>query len=370
MGGERAAWLPGYRVKVLDGNHLAGTEHRLKELRAIGAGAPPGKALVVLGPRSMLVTDVHCCEDGHARERSLPGSVPEAVAPGEAWIADRTSCTTGLLFGVDRRGGGFVVRRHGATPHIEEVGERRACGRSETGAVLEQEMRLGDGDGGTIVVRRIPVELDEPTRGGETEVHVLTGLAAEAADAPASADPYRRRWAVGAAFGELAICLDGEVATLGYPRAASLASRVAVVSYDVLGVVKAALRSAHGEGPVEELSFYCLADGVAGTHRGMMIAIPEGEWAVCHGLTPAAFGAILLNLAAGVRLSSYREPGRGPKRPPPKRASGAKVKHVSTAKLLEKRKGSTQLRWTPLARPEIDVSSLLSHQPFSAAVPR
>jgi len=31
MGGEREAWLPGYRVKILDGNHLAGTEHRLKE---------------------------------------------------------------------------------------------------------------------------------------------------------------------------------------------------------------------------------------------------------------------------------------------------------------------------------------------------
>ena len=46
MGGERVAWLPGYRVKVLDGNHLAGTQHRLKELRTVGAGALPGKALV------------------------------------------------------------------------------------------------------------------------------------------------------------------------------------------------------------------------------------------------------------------------------------------------------------------------------------
>ena len=26
MGGERSAWLPGYRVKILDGNHLAGTD--------------------------------------------------------------------------------------------------------------------------------------------------------------------------------------------------------------------------------------------------------------------------------------------------------------------------------------------------------
>ena len=51
-----------------------------------------------------------------------------------------------------------------------------------------------------------------------------------------------------------------------------------------------------------------------------------------HGLTAAALGRKLLDLAAGVRLSSYRKQVRGPKRPQPKRESGAKIKHVSTAK--------------------------------------
>jgi hypothetical protein len=72
----------------------------------------------------------------------------------------------------------------------------------------------------------------------------------------------------------------------------------------------------------------------------MMIAMPEDEWAVSQGVTAAAFGRILPDLAAGVRRSAYREQARGPKRPPPRRASGAKVEHVSTAKHLEKRKGS------------------------------
>ena len=341
MGGERAAWLPGYQVKILDGNHLAGTEHRLKELRAIGAGALPGHALVVLDPRAMLVTDVFPCEDGHAQERSLLGSVLETIRAGEVWIADRNFCTTGFLFGIDRRGGHFVIRQHAATLHIEWMGERRSRGRSETGAVFEQEMRLDDGDGGTMVVRRITVELDTPTRDGETEVHILTNLPADAADALAIAGLYRRRWTVEAAFGELATCLNGEVNTLGYPKAALFAFCVALVSYNVMSVVKAALRSVHGEEAVEGLSFYYLADEVAGTHRGMMIAIPEDEWAVFHGLTAAAFGKILLDLAAGVRLSAYRKQVRGPKRPQPKRESGAKIKHVSTAKLLGKRKGST-----------------------------
>jgi IS4 transposase len=341
MGGERAAWLPGYHVKILDGNHLAGTQHRLKELRTIGAGALPGKALVVLDPQAMLVTDVFPCEDGHAQERSLLDQVLEGIRSGQVWIADRNFCTTGFLFGIDRRGGHFVIRQHGATLFIEGMGERRPCGRCETGAVFEQEMRLGDGDGGTMTVRRITVELDKPTRDGETEVHILTNLPVEVADALAIAELYRRRWTVEAAFGELATCLDGEINTLGYPKAALFAFCVALVSYNVMSVVKAALRSVHGEEAVEGLSFYYLADEVAGTHRGMMIAIPEDEWAVFHGLTAAAFGGILLDLAAGVRLSVYRKQIRGPKKPQPKRESGAKIKHVSTAKLLEKRKGGT-----------------------------
>jgi hypothetical protein len=338
MGGGRPAWLPGYTVKILDGNHLAGTQHRLKELRAIGAGALPGHALVVLDPQAMLVTDVFPCEDGHAQERSLLDQVLETIRSGEVWVADRNFCTTGFLFGIARRGGSFVIRQHGATLFIEGMGERRPCGRSETGAVFEQEMRLGDGDGGTMVVRRITVVLDKPTRDGDTEIHILTNLPVEVADARTIADLYRRGWTVESAFGELATCLNGEVNTLGYPKAALFAFCVALVSYNVLGVVKAALRSVHGVEAVEEVSGYYLADEIAGTHRGMMIAIPEDEWVVFAGLTASALGEILKGLAARVRLSALRKHRRGPKRPQPKRASGAKVIHVSTAKLLAERK--------------------------------
>src|SRR3954470_4683258 len=179
MGGQRSPWLPGYPVKILDGNHLAGTEHRLKELRTIGAGALPGHALVVLDPQAMLVTDVFPCEDGHAQERSLLDHVLETIRSGEVWIAARNFCTTGFLFGIARRGGYFVIRQHQVTLHIEWAGQRRPCGRVETGAVFEQEMRLREGDGGTMTVRRITVELDKPTRDGETEIHVLTNLPAD-----------------------------------------------------------------------------------------------------------------------------------------------------------------------------------------------
>ncbi len=337
MGGQRQPWLPGYPIKILDGNHLAGTQHRLKELRAIGAGALPGHALVVLDPQAMLVTDVFPCEDGHAQERSLLDQVLQTIRPGEVWIADRNFCTTGFLFGIARRGGSFVIRQHGSTLHVEWVGERRPCGRIETGAVFEQQVRLSDGDGETIPVRRITVELDKPTRDGDTEIHILTNLPAEVADARTIADLYRRRWTVESAFGGLATCLNGEVNTLGYPKAALLAFCVALVSYNVLSVVKAAQRSVHGVEAVEEVSGYYLADEIAGTHRGMMIAIPEDEWVMFAGLSASVMGGVLRGLAAKVRLAKLRKHRRGPKRPQPKRASGAKVSHVSTARLVAER---------------------------------
>src|SRR4051795_13002063 len=109
MGGDLPSWLPGYRIKIVDGNHLASTEHRLKELRTTGAWALPGHALVVLVPQVMLVTEVIPCEDGHAQERSLLDRLLASVRPRDLWIEDRNFCTTGFVFGVVRRRASFVI---------------------------------------------------------------------------------------------------------------------------------------------------------------------------------------------------------------------------------------------------------------------
>ena len=62
--------LPGFAVRILDGNHLAATEHRIEELRHIAAGPLPGQALVVLDPDRRLITDVFPCEDAHAKNEA------------------------------------------------------------------------------------------------------------------------------------------------------------------------------------------------------------------------------------------------------------------------------------------------------------
>jgi hypothetical protein len=339
LGGRNDPWLKGYRVKILDGNHLPGTEHRIKPLRFTRAGALPGHALVVLDPERMLITDAVLCEDGHAQERSLTEAILEMVRPGDLWIKDRNFCTTAFLFGIARRGGAFVTRQHGSTLKWRLVGERVSKGRCATGEVFEQAVELTDDEGETLTVRRITVELDRPTRDGDRTIHILTNLPAEEADAVKVAELYRKRWTLETAFQELEASLNGEINALGYPKAALFAFCLALVAYNVLSTVKAALRSVHGAKVVDtEVSGYDLAEEVAGTHRGMMIAVPKDEWVVFHGMSPREISPFLKRLAGAVRLSEFRKQPRGPKKPRPKRQSGAKIKHVATARLLAEEK--------------------------------
>lgn len=336
MGGCREPWLPGYRVKILDGSHLPGTEHRLKPLRTERAGALPGQALVVFDPEPMLVIDAIPCEDGHAQERSMTEQVLALARAGDLWVADRNFCTTALLFGIARRGGSFVIRQHGSTLTWETAGPRQARGRCDTGEVFEQPVRLTGPGGRTLPPRRITVVLDRPTRDGDREIHILTDLPEDVADAVAIAAIYRRRWTLETAFQEMEATLNGEIKALGYPRAALFTLCVALVAYNVMSVVKGALRSVHGAETIDVgVSGSDLAEEVSGTTRGMRIAIPEDEWTVFHDLSASEMGAMLRDLARRVRLSHYRKQPRGPKRPKSRKNSGYQKKHLSTAKLLK-----------------------------------
>ena len=338
MDGGRAEWLPGYRARILDGNHLPGSEHRIKELRTTRAAALPGQSLVILDPRLMLATDIVQCEDGHAQERSLLGRILALVADKDLFIADRNFCTTDFLFGIARRGGCFIIRQHASTLHWEFVGKRRACGRIDTGRVYEQAIKATNDAGEILILRRVTVVLDQATRDGDAELHLVTNLPAKDAGAEVIAALYRRRWTLETVFQELEAILHSEINTLGYPKAALFAFSVALVSYNILSTLKAALRSVHGEEKVaEEVSGYYIADEIQMTHRGMMVAIPEDEWVVFRDLPPAELADLLVGLARSVSLPKLRKHPRGPKKPKPKKQSGAKIKHVATAKILKAR---------------------------------
>jgi IS4 transposase len=344
-GGQRTPFLPGYRTKILDGNHLPGTEHRLLELRTQRAAALPGHALVVFDPQRMTAIDVILCEDGHAQERSLLDEVLRTVAERDLWIGDRNFCTTDFLFGIAAGGGFFVIRQHASTLHYALLGKRKARGRVETGRVYEQTLRAVNDAGEILFLRRVTVELDKPTRDGDVEIHLLTNLPVKGARARVIAELYRRRWTIETAFQELEATLEGEINTLGYPKAALLAFCVALVAYNVMSTVKAALRGAHGAAVIDErFSGYYLADEVRMTYRGMMRAIPKDEWVEFQEMPAGELAAALVEWARTVPLSEYRKSPRGPKKPQPKKESGAKTKHVATAKVLRARQASTKLQ--------------------------
>jgi hypothetical protein len=330
-------WVPGYRTRVLDGNHLAATEHRLAETRDNAAAPLPGQALVVFEPALGLVTDVFPCVDGHAQERSLLDGVVATLAQRDLWLADRNFCVRAFLLAIVARGASFVIRQHQKLTW-EPAGRRYGRGRIEGARVCEQRVAIRNDDGERVFLRRVVLTLDTPTRDGDTQLAVLTNLPECDADARAVGRLYRQRWTIEEAFAELATALASEINTLCYPQAALFVFAVALAAYNVLGLVKGALRAAHGVEKAKEVSGYYLADEIAGTYRGMMIAIPEEHWTVFGGVTAEQLADLLRELAGKVRLAAFRRHRRGPKKPPVKRRYSKKHPHVSTAQLLEKRR--------------------------------
>jgi hypothetical protein len=341
IGELRAAhepWLPGYRCRVLDGNHLGATEHRIEELRATWAAPLPGRVLVVLDPEGMLATDVFLTPDGHASERSLLDEVVTAVGPRDVWIADRNFCTLGFLFGIAGRLGFFVVRQHGSLEG-ERLGERKRRGRIHTGVVFEQKIRLTDpGTGRSRVWRRVTVELTKPTRDGDRELHLLTSLPAAVAAAPVVCDLYRRRWTLETVFQEVTTTLACEVPSLGYPRAALFAFSLALLAYNAVSVLKAAVRAAHGAPAAAGVSGYYIALEVRQAYDGLSVAVPADEWAGFGAATAATLASWLCTAAAGIDLRRYRKHPRGPKKPPPEKAAYRNGGHVATERLLRERR--------------------------------
>jgi hypothetical protein len=203
--------------------------------------------------------------------------------------------------------------------------------------VYEQSMLISGVDGQEVKIRRVTIKLDSPTRDGDTEIHVLTNLPHRVGGLKV-AELYQKRWTIETAFGEVAQNLEGEIETLGYPRAALFAFCMALVAYNLLSVLRAALRAAHGVDTIEEgLSIYYVCDEVAATSRGMMVAVPEDYWQTAYAnLTPAQLARELVRIARLVNLSRYRKHKRGPKKPT-QNQNKKRRNHVSTARVLAER---------------------------------
>lgn len=331
-----APWLRGWRVRVVDGNHLPASDKRLGPLRGFRGAALPGHSLVVFDPDAGVVTDVVPCEDGHASEVGLLATALDDARPGELWLGDRLFCTRALILAAHARGAAVLFREPSSHPTPTPVRRRRRIGRVETGVVYEQQVTIPTEDDEVLTLRRIEVELDTPTEDGDTVVRLLTTLPA-AVRARAVARLYRRRWTIEGLFGRLEAALTSEVRTLGRPRAALLAFGLAVVAFNVLAVIEAAVAATHDlAADGIETSTYYVADDVRSDYRGMVIAIPATAWATFDDLSPAALARALRTIAAKVDPRTLRKHPRGPK---PKARKGyapgaAARRHVATSRVL------------------------------------
>ena len=336
--------LPGYQVRILDGNHLPATEHRLKELRTIGSGPLPGQALVAFDPDQMLVTDVFPCEDAHTQERKVLLEMLEIIQAGQLWIADRNFCTSVFLWETKQQQAFFLVRQHATNVRWEAKGPRRKRSRSapDDATLYETPIWIYDDVGQRMEGRRITVVLDKPTRNGEKEIHLLTNLPKKVRAAKV-ASLYRQRWTIEAAFGELATAMNNEINTLGYPGAALLGFCVGLLAYNIMSVVKAALRRVHGQQKVaEELSGFFLAEEVRATWKGMLIVLPPEFWKKRFGaISVAELARELLRLARLVQMRCFQKSPRGPKKPRPARSSAKGHPHVATARIIAQRKAAS-----------------------------
>src|SRR5579863_2140655 len=332
---RRSPWLPGYSIRILDGNFLSATEHRLEPLRNTWAAPLPGKILVVMDPELGIARDAFLTPDGHAQERTLLDDVLATIRAKELWIADRNFCTLKFLFAIAEKSAFFLIRQHGQLQG-RLTGERTYVGRSSTGIVHEQAVELNHA-GQRRTLRRLTIELDKPTRDGDTVLHLLTNLPEEVLPL-VIAELYRQRWSIETLFYEVTQTLECEIKTLCYPPAALFVFCLALMAANAVAVLKAVLRTVHGEETADEMSAYYMALEIKQVVAGMMIALPADDWTVFRTMSTTRFTAELTKIAAHMDLSYYRKSKRGPKKPPPKMDEYRNGGHVSTYKLLRDKK--------------------------------
>jgi hypothetical protein len=186
--------------------------------------------------------------------------------------------------------------------------------------------------------RRITIALHEPTRDGATEVHVLSNVPVRQASAKKLAESYGKRGTIETMFQELTETLTCAVKALAYPRAALFGFCLALMAYNAVSVLKAALRAVHGRETVQQdVSAYSLSLELSQTYDGMMVAIPSPHWTLFRTLSAKQLADVLKDLAENVNLRRYKKHPRGPKKKPTKRTAYKHGGHVSTAKILAMR---------------------------------
>lgn len=336
IGGVPRNFLSGYSMRIVDGNQLASTEHRIKETRSLRAAPLPGKSLVVFDPRYDCVCDYFPIEDAYAQERSILDDVLSSVESKELWVADSGFCTLKFMYRIHAAGSCFVIRQHGSLEGTIK-GKLKRIGKSATAEIFENQLELPTFEGEVITVRRIVCKLFEPTQKGKTEVVVLSNVPGSEADAIELSHLYLDRWKVEILFNHLTLNLNCEIQTLGYPPAALFCFALSLVAYNCMSILKSMVAKVHGRENASTLSHYYVVSEIASTTDGLLVAVPQEQWDGINIMPIKSFLSQLTKVIEKMNLKQYRKSVRGPKIPPPQKVGGVRDVHVSTNRIIENR---------------------------------
>ena len=330
---ECALWeiIPGYRVLALDGNHLPETDKRLEPLRDAYDAPLPGTIVARFDLQRQMFDRAYLLEDAHAQECSVKHRILADLEPNDLILADRHYCVLDLLTGIDEAGTAFAIRQHGRFKGVL-IGKRRRIGRCATGVVYEQKIHTSNQDD-AFSMRRITLELDQPTRDGDTEIHILTNLPSNIA-ATLVADLYRLRWEEEQGFYYLTTTLTCELPSLGQPRAALFLFCMAMLAFNIRQVMFAALYVEHGADEVNEVSHFHVSVEVSRYTDGMLAVIDEEIWEEWIPSERGEVAKLLRDIARSIDLRDYRKQRRGPKKNKESPERTRAKTHLSTAKAL------------------------------------
>lgn len=333
--------LPGWQLRVFDGNHLPASEKRLAPLRGFRGAALPGHTLLVYDPDSALVCDIVACEDAHESERTGAAALIERAQAQQVWIGDRHFCTQAIVQGLAERGAGCIVREHARHPRLRSCGPWSEQTDIETGRVREQAIELAEPHAGALRHwRRIEIALHAPTESGDEAIVLWSNLPPQI-DAATIARLYRKRWRIEGMFGRLESVLHSEIKTLGHPRAALLGFAVAVLAYNVLALLKQLIEHAHRQShPQLDVSTYHLAVDIASDYGPMLRMLPSEHWPRADD-NPRQLVDRLLLLGSRMSPKQLATSKRKPKDAQAKGYADGSIarSHVSTARVLKQAAG-------------------------------
>jgi hypothetical protein len=335
LGFEPWEVLQGYQVYDVDGNHLPRTDKRLKALRD-SPGAPlPGKVIARFDLQRQIFDRAYLLTDAHDQELATCDQLVADLVPKDVLVADRHYCIVAFFEKIAVASSFFVIRHHGRLKG-KLVGKRKRIGEIETGIVYEQRMKLTAKED-SMEVRRITVELYQPTRDGDQEIHILSNLPTSVS-AKRIAEVYRLRWEEETAFHVLQMTLTCESSTLGHPHAALFLFCMAMLAFNLRQVIFAALYSEHSDQEVAEVSDFHVSVDVSRYTDGMLVVLDDAFWRKYVPKETEQLAQLLRTLSKEIDLSRYLKSRRGEKKQRGKRSKNAQSKHVSTAKRLNLKK--------------------------------